>query len=117
MRKPGIVIDIPGLGDRAIGIVICDYTGALSCRGRLAPSVKELLNELRTRVDLHILTADSNGTADSELMGIAMPHHLRKEAGQHDTEKREFVEQFALEHVAAFGNGNSGRQLLQRCSS
>ena len=114
MGKPGILIDIPGFGDRAITIVICDYTGTLSCRGRLTPSVKELLSELRTRVDLHILTSDSYGTADSELMGIAVPHHLRKEVGQHDTEKREYAKQFALAHVAAFGNGNNDRQLLKR---
>ena len=110
----GIQINIPGLGDRAIDTVICDYTGTLSCRGRLAPTVKELLSELRTRVDLHILTADSYGTADSELKGVAVPYHIMKEDGQQDAEKREYAEQFALQHVAVFGNGNNDRQLLKR---
>lgn len=114
MPKPGILINIPGLGDRAIQTVICDYTGTLSCRGKLPPSVKGLLSELTTRVDLHILTADSYGTADSELIGIVVPYHLRKEDGQQDAEKREYVEQFALQHVAALGNGNNDRQLLKR---
>ena len=65
-------------------------------------------------VDLHVITADSYGTAVSELAGILVPHRLRKRDGQHDVEKREYVEKFVLQHVAAFGNGNNDRLLLRR---
>lgn len=114
MRTSSIEIKIPGLGDRAIHTVICDYTGTLSCRGRLVPGVKEQLSELMKRVDLHIITADSYGTADSELTGLVKPYHLKKQEGRHDIEKQEYVEQFAPQHVAAFGNGNNDRLLLKR---
>jgi soluble P-type ATPase len=114
MRPPGILIDIPGLGDRVIHTVICDYTGTLSCRGQLVPGVKEQLSQLMTRVDLHVVTADSYGTAGSQLAGIVMPYRLQKQEGLHDFEKQEFAEKFALQHVAALGNGNNDRLLLKR---
>lgn len=114
MHKSGIVINIPGFGDRAIHTVICDYTGTLSCRGRLVPGVKEQLSELMKRVDLHVITADSYGTAGSQLVGMLVPYRLRDKEGQHDVEKRDYVEKFVLQHVAAFGNGNNDRLLLKR---
>jgi soluble P-type ATPase len=114
MEKPGVHINIPGFGDRAIHTVISDYTGTLSCGGKLVPGVKEKLSELVKRVDLHVITSDSYGTAGPELAGILTPYPLKKKEGQHDVEKREYVEQFDLQHVAAFGNGNNDRLLLKR---
>jgi soluble P-type ATPase len=64
-----------------------------------------------TLVDLHIVTADSFGTAESELAGIVTPYKLR--TGRHDIEKADYVSQFDLQQVAAFGNGNNDRLMLK----
>jgi len=111
MGKPGITIDIPGFGKRVIRTVIGDYTGTLSRRGKLAPSVRSRLRRLLRLVDLEIITADSYGTAGSQLKGIVVPHMLKRK--RHDIEKRDFARRFNLRHVAAFGNGNNDRLLLQ----
>jgi soluble P-type ATPase len=111
MDKPGITIDIPGFGARQIRIVVSDYTGTHSRGGRVDPGVKGKLRELAALVDLHIVTADSFGTAERELAGIATPYKLR--TAKHDIEKAEYVAQFELEHVAAFGNGNNDRLMLK----
>jgi soluble P-type ATPase len=111
MDKPGIVVDIPGFGKRDIRIVISDYTGTHSCGGSIAPEVKRKLLELVTLVELHIVTADSFGTAERELAGIATPHKLLTDS--HDLEKAAYVAQFDLRHVAAFGNGNNDRLMLK----
>ncbi|HUE20521.1 MAG TPA: hypothetical protein VMQ86_02505 [Bryobacteraceae bacterium] len=111
MEKPGITIDIPGFGRRQVRIAVSDYTGTHSFGGAIEPGVKNMLRELGTLVDLHIVTADSFGTAESELGGIVTPYRLR--TGKHDTEKAEYVSQFDLEHVAAFGNGNNDRLMLK----
>ena len=111
MEKPGITIDIPGFGERHIRIAVSDYTGTHSFGGVIEPDVKRKLRELAAVVDLHIVTADSFGTAERELAGIAIPYKLR--SGRHDIEKAEFVSQFDLQHVAAFGNGNNDRLMLQ----
>ena len=111
MDKPGISIDIPGFGQRHIRIIVSDYTGTHSFGGNIDPEVKRRLRELATRVDLHIVTADSFGTAGSELAGIAKPHLLG--TGRHDVEKANYLSRFDLRQVAAFGNGNNDRLMLQ----
>jgi soluble P-type ATPase len=57
------------------------------------------------------VTADSFGTAESELMGIATPYKLR--TGKHDIEKADYVSRFDLQQVVAFGNGNNDRLMLK----
>lgn len=111
MRKPGIALDIPGFGRRVIRTVISDFTGTLSYGGKIAPATKSRLRRLLRLVDLHVITADSYGTAGPQLAGIAEPHMLRSRP--HDIEKRAFARRFDLRHVAAFGNGNNDRLMMQ----
>lgn len=111
MTKARIVLDIPGFGRRVIRTVISDYTGTLSRRGRLTPGVKLSLRRLLRLVDVEIITADSYGTAGAQLKGIVEPRRLRTK--RHDIEKRDFARRFDLRHVAALGNGNNDRLLLQ----
>lgn len=111
MKKPGILIDIPGFGRRVIHTVISDFTGTLSCNGKLSPGTKPRLRQLLRLIDLKIITADSYRTARQQLKGITAPNTLRQK--RHDIEKRSFARQFKLKNVAAFGNGNNDRLLLQ----
>jgi soluble P-type ATPase len=111
MDKPGIVIDIPGFGERHVRIAVSDYTGTYSFGGAIEPDVNKKLRELAALVDFHIVTADSFGTAERELAGIATPYKLR--TGRHDIEKAGYVSQFDLRCVAAFGNGNNDRLMLK----
>jgi len=111
MNKPGIRIEIPGLGGRSIATVVSDYTGTYSLGGRIEPAIRRQLTHLASLVDLHIVTADSFGTAERELAGVATPHLLGP--GRHDTEKAEYVSRFNLAQVAALGNGNNDRLMLK----
>jgi len=114
MKAPGIAIEIPGFGQRVIHAVVSDYTGTLSCHGKLTPGVRPLLRRLSKLVDLMIVTADTYGTARQQLRGIAVPHMLARK--RQDLEKRDFVKRFDLKNVAALGNGNNDRLLLRAVS-
>jgi soluble P-type ATPase len=111
MKSAGILIGIPGFGDREIRTVVSDYTGTLSCAGRLVTGVREKLLTLQERVDIRIISSDSFGTAQEELAGIVKPDILS--TNRHDAEKQDYVRAFELNHVAAFGNGNNDRLLLK----
>ena len=111
MGKPGIAIDIPGFGRRVIRTIISDYSGTLSYQGKLAAGTKARLRRLVRLVDIEIVTADTYGTARQQLKGIVVPRMLQRK--RHDIEKRDFARRFNLRHVAAFGNGNNDRLLLQ----
>lgn len=108
--KPGIVIPIPGFGDRRVEVLVTDYTGTLACGGRLVAGVRERLLSLRGALDLHVITADTFGTADAELSGIVTPHRLR--GARHDIEKEQFVKRFDAARVVALGNGLNDRLML-----
>jgi soluble P-type ATPase len=111
MDKPGIVIEIPGFGTREIRAIVSDYTGTLSCGGKVLTGVREKLFVLQKQVDIRIISSDSFGTANAELGGIVKPDILSTK--KHDAEKQDYVKTFDLKHIAAFGNGNNDRLLLK----
>ena len=63
-------VDIPGFGQVKLKHLASDFTGTLSMHGKLVPGVRELLNRVAAILDVHVLTADTFGTARSELAGV-----------------------------------------------
>jgi len=114
MAKPGILIDIPGWGRRDIRHVVSDYTGTLSCAGRLVAGVAVRLRRLNELVEIHIVSADSFGTARDQLAAVPMPVVILQGEGQ-DRQKQDYLKNSNIDarNVAAFGNGNNDRLLLQ----
>jgi soluble P-type ATPase len=111
--KRGIVVEIPGFGKLELRTMVSDYTGTLSRGGRMTQEVKRRLVRLAERVDIHILTADTFGTAKRELRNVpAILLHLLEPSDQ-DVQKMEYVKRCDPRHVAAAGNGNNDRLLLK----
>ena len=112
MSKAGISLDIPGFGLRHISKLLTDYTGTLSCGGRLTVGVRESLNKIAESLEIHVITADTFGFAQQELRGLPLNFFLL--TGEHqDVLKREYGERLGLEHCVVFGNGNNDRLLLK----
>jgi soluble P-type ATPase len=112
-HKPGIVIEIPGAGRLDIRTIVSDYSGTLSCGGRLVAGVEERLLKLQEFVDIHVLTSDTFGTARGELNGIPLRLEILS-MENHDVQKQEYIRSRCNpRHVAAFGNGNNDRLFLK----
>jgi len=108
MKKPGITIDIPGFGKVQIDAILSDYTGTLSFSGKLVTGVRDRLLRLAELVDIHIVTADSFGTAEEELNGL--PLVCRRLKGEkEDVQKAHYAVGLNPRYVASFGNGNNDR--------
>ncbi len=112
MAKTGISIEIPGFGFRHIRMILTDYTGTLSRGGRLDGGVRELLRQLCETVDVHVMTADTFGTAEGELKGIPVIFH-RLNGSRQDVQKQEYGMKLGLQHSAVLGNGNNDRLVLK----
>ncbi len=110
--KPGIQIDIPGFGKLELRAIISDYTGTHSRGGKITHGVERRLIHLSELVDIHILTADTFGTAERELQDIPVSIH-RLLAEEQDVQKMDFAKGCQPQNVAAFGNGNNDRLLLK----
>ena len=107
-----IEIDISGFGPVRLANLVTDFTGTLSCDGILLQGVGEKLREISEHLAVHILTADTCGTAIWELEGLPCTTHIVSGAGI-DLQKEEFVRKLGPEQVVAFGNGCNDRKMLK----
>jgi soluble P-type ATPase len=107
-----IEIDIPGFGPVRLGFLVSDFTGTLSCDGVLLEGVKEKIREISGHLTVHILTADTCGTAVSELEGLLCTTHIISGSGI-DIRKEAFVRDLGAEQVVAMGNGCNDRRMLK----
>jgi hypothetical protein len=57
-EKDGVIVKIPGFGDRRIQVLLADYDGTLSCRGEATQEIRQRLLQLVSAIDIHVLTAD-----------------------------------------------------------
>lgn len=102
----------PPLGKIIIKKVVSDYTGTLSCGGRLTSGVEDRLRRLKAYLDIHVVSSDSFGTAHGQLAVIPLePHILR--TNEHDEEKREYVKSREPNSIEAFGNGRNDALMLK----
>ena len=106
-----ISVDIPGFGRVQIKYLVCDYSGTLSVDGKLAGSVKEILNTLSKKVDIHILTADTHGKAKSQLKNVNCALKIIEEENQH-IRKENYIRELGADNVFAIGNGNNDTLML-----
>lgn len=107
-----IEIEIPGFGPLHLVHLVSDFTGTLSCDGILLDGVADKIREIAGHLKVHVLTADTCGTARSELAGLPCVIHIVSGADI-DVRKEEFVRELGAEQVVAVGNGCNDRRMLK----
>jgi len=60
-------IEIPGFKRLFLANLVLDYNGTLACDGKVITGVGERLELLSDRLQVHVLTADTFGSAREEL--------------------------------------------------
>lgn len=104
-------IAIPEFGLLQLKHLVLDYNGTLSLDGKIAPAAKEKLFQLSQHLKIHILTADTFGTARAELSDVPCEVHVMVGAEQ-DEQKELYVNNLGALEVVAFGNGRNDRRML-----
>jgi soluble P-type ATPase len=105
-------IKIPGFGTVRLEHLVSDFTGTLSVDGALIPGVKEQLNNIAQFLSVHIVTADTFGSAQQELKAIQCETIFLTGENQ-DIQKQGHINKLGSEHVVAVGNGNNDRKMLR----
>ncbi|MCX7892303.1 MAG: hypothetical protein N2544_08060 [Burkholderiales bacterium] len=106
-----IRIAVPGFGALAIEHVVLDYNGTLAVDGTLLPGVAERIGRLARDVAVHVVTADTFGSARAELAALPCEVVVLAPAGQAEA-KRAFVERLGAARCACVGNGRNDRAML-----
>ncbi|HUL36932.1 MAG TPA: HAD hydrolase family protein [Thermodesulfobacteriota bacterium] len=107
-----ITIDIPGWGNMDIENIILDLNGTVATDGKIPTEVREKINSLSDKVDIYILTADTQETADEEMRDLKAK--LIKVAVEDSKNRKfEFIKDLEMEKTVAIGNGNNDQLLFK----
>ncbi len=105
-------VEIPGYGTLTIEHIVLDFNGTLAVDGRLIDGVRPLLEALPPDLILHVLTADTFGTARPQIEGVNRPGLIfrRKET---PAEKLAYVRDLDATRTVAIGNGRNDEAMLE----
>jgi soluble P-type ATPase len=104
-------LSIPGFGDLRLVDLVSDFNGTLALDGRLLPGAADLIVALAAELRIHVVTADTYGSAARELHGLPVTLHVLPGLNQGEA-KRAFVERLGASGVVALGNGRNDREMV-----
>lgn len=108
-------IDIPHKKKLMIEHVLLDFNGTIAIDGILIPGVAQRLVELSSLVTIHVITADTNGTARSQLENIPCTIRIISENKQ-DEIKLGYAKDLGLSKVITIGNGINDLLMLKKAA-
>ncbi|HPS88345.1 MAG TPA: ATPase P [Spirochaetota bacterium] len=105
-------IIIPGSDTLDIKNLLIDYNGTIAVDGKLLPGVADILNELSRQLDIHVITADTFGFAESELEQVKCTFNRLAPDNQSEA-KLLYLSTLGKENTACIGNGKNDRYMLK----
>jgi soluble P-type ATPase len=105
-------ITIPGYKELHLDHLVLDFNGTLACDGRLLKGVRDILNTLSCQLDLHVVTADTFGTAKRELAAITCTF-MELPPEHQDAGKLAYINRLGAHRTIAIGNGRNDRLMLR----
>jgi P-type E1-E2 ATPase len=101
-------LDVPGGTDLRLAYLVLDVNGTLTDRGQLLDGVEERLRRLCPRLALHLLSADTFGSAEA----VAQRLGADLQSIVSGADKLAYVERLGAERCAAIGNGANDAAML-----
>jgi len=110
-----IAIKIPG--NRTINAehLVLDYNGTLAIDGTIIPGVKEKLNSLSYKINIHVITADTFGKAKAGLKDIRCSCFVLDGKNQ-QSQKLQFITKLEKQKIIAIGNGFNDLLMLKNAT-
>lgn len=110
-----IAVDIPGDGRYEIEHLVCDFNGTLAVDGQLLPGVAEAIGKLAASVTIHVVTADTFGSARQQLRDLPAEVTILPKERQAEA-KGGFLRRLGAEGVVALGNGRNDLLMLREAA-
>ena len=108
-------VAIPGFRDLQLEHLVLDYNGTLACDGEILQGVKGALVVLAEDLQIHVVTADTFGGAQSQLNGF--PCELVVLPAEHqDVGKLAYLKRLGPENAACVGNGRNDRLMIREAA-
>lgn len=107
-----IKIAIPGRGNYSIKYLILDLNGTIAIDGTIIPGVKEKLGMLSQKVDIFLVTADTNNNAGVLVSELPVKLYQIKESEEND-QKVKVVLKRGRNTTVSIGNGCNDVSMLK----
>jgi soluble P-type ATPase len=108
-------MEIPGWGSVDIENIVIDLNGTIATDGKIPLEVKERIGALSHLAKIYILTADPQGPANEEILG--MKAELIRVLGEDSKQgKLDFLKTLNLEMTVAIGNGSNDQLILKEAA-
>lgn len=111
-RPPMLNVDILGFGVLRLEHLVLEFNGTLAVDGKLLPGVKRRIAKLSQGLRVHVLTADTFGSARAELRGVHCELSLL-EGGRQNHAKARYVRRLGEVNTVCVGNGRNDRLMLR----
>ncbi|MBN1567841.1 MAG: HAD hydrolase family protein [Acidobacteria bacterium] len=110
-----IEIEVPGFATFRFQHLVLDANGTISLDGRLMEGVPELIKELRSKLDIHLVTADTQGTQEiiDRVLNLAAVRIAKQNQIQ---AKLDYVAKLGADAVVAIGNGANDAGMLEHAA-
>lgn len=107
-----ITIDIPGFRILQLAHLVLDYNGTIAVDGKLIPGVADTLRALASQLQIHVITADTFGGAQTQLDGLPITFSIIPQSDQ-AAAKAAYISALGADTVVAIGNGRNDRDMLK----
>ncbi len=105
-------IEIPGRPPYLITDLVCDVNGTLALDGHLIPSVQPAIDQLKTHITIHMLTADTHGRQAEHARELGIASKVLQN-GNEAEQKAEFIRFLGKDTTAAIGQGANDAFMLK----
>jgi P-type E1-E2 ATPase len=108
-------IDIPSRGLLHLEYLVLDVNGTITLDGQLIPVAHERLERLSKKLDLWLVSADTQGTLTK--LATALQVEVRRlQSGDEAAQKAALADELGAERVVAIGNGANDAAMSQRAT-
>ena len=110
-----ITVEIPGFRTYEFRHLVLDVNGTLAKDGHLIEGTVPLLEELRSKLDIHLVTADTHGRQEAvnralSIEAVKIPLENQVQA------KLDYIVKLDADSVVAVGNGANDAAMLERAA-
>jgi len=108
-----IRVSIPGREDLELHHLVLDMNGTLTTDGLLPDGVAQLIEQLRSKIDIYLLTADTFGTGAQVARELDIK--MFTVSSDHGTiDKANFIAALNPTRTVAIGNGNNDLEMFKQ---
>ena len=108
-----IELQIPGRGIIQLEYAVFDVNGTLSVDGQLVKGAEPLIAQLRGKLDVRLITADTHGKQAEIDRQLKFTADRLKPGGYEREQKADYIRALGTHNVVAIGNGANDVDMLK----